>query len=197
MSLSVGAGETSPHPLPCSTLRPCLTPILCYPFAMRDKFDIKFIRSFQDRYHMIPGGSGCWEWSGPYDKDGYGVIKRLGKTYRAHRVSFTIHNGKIPEGLMILHSCDNPKCVNPAHLSPGTAKDNSDDMIRRGRKAVVRGAEALRGARNARAKLTSLEVLRIRCRASEGESQAALAREFNVSDAAICNIIARRSWKHI
>lgn len=164
---------------------------------MRDKFDIKFIRAFQARYSMIPGGSGCWEWNGPYDKDGYGVIKRLGKTYRAHRVSFDIHKGKIPVGLMILHSCDNPKCVNPAHLSPGTAKDNSDDMIRKGRKAVVRGAEALRGARNASSKLTSLEVLRIRYRAAQGESQAALAREFNVSDAAISNIIRRVSWRHI
>lgn len=144
---------------------------------------------------MIPGG--CWEWYGPYDKDGYGVIKRLGKTYRAHRVSYEIRKGKIPVGLMILHSCDNPQCVNPAHLFPGTAKDNSDDMIRKGRKAVVRGAKAQRGSRNTQAKLGGLAVLRIRSRASQGESQVKLAREFGVSEATIHLVVTRKSWKHI
>ena len=158
--------------------------------------DTKFIRGFQQRYNMLPD-NGCWEWTGPYDKDGYGAIKRLGKTYRAHRISYEIHKGKIPVGLMVLHSCDNPMCVNPAHLSIGTAKDNSDDMISKGRKAVIRGADALRGHRNAQAKLTALEVLRIRRGASEGRAQSHLAREFGVSEATIHSIITRKSWRHI
>ncbi len=79
----------------------------------------------------------CWKWTG-CKKDGYGRINRgargLGSDY-AHRVSWLMHNGAIPEGLCVLHRCDNPECTNPGHLFLGTKKDNSRDMISKKRGA--------------------------------------------------------------
>lgn len=164
---------------------------MCYPAHM---FDTKFVRAFQTRYEMHPGG--CWEWYGPFDKDGYGKIKRHGKTLRAHRVSYEIANGPIPDGLLLMHSCDNPKCVNPKHLTPGTVAANNQDMTRKGRNAQGTG-EGLRGADNAQSRLTAIQVVRIRCRAAQGVSQAALAREYGVSQATIHKIIRRELWHHI
>lgn len=76
----------------------------------------------------------CWPWTSGLDKDGYGVISAK----RSHRVAWEISYGKeIPEGLVILHSCDNPACCNPAHLRPGTQIENTRDAIRKGRRAGV------------------------------------------------------------
>jgi hypothetical protein len=108
-----------------------------------------------------------------------------------------IHKGEIPGNQMLLHSCDNPKCVNPAHLSPGTAQDNNEDMIRKGRRRIVSGVNVQRGSRNVQSKLTAAAVLRIRHRASQGESNTKLAREFEVSEATIGSVVNRRSWRHI
>lgn len=74
----------------------------------------------------------CWLWKGAPDPlSGYGSLKIEGLKRSAHRVSYAIHHGEIPENLMILHSCHNPKCVNPEHLRSGTAKDNSQDEVKR------------------------------------------------------------------
>lgn len=85
----------------------------------------------------------CWEWTGytlpPFIKSftdsdkGYGRFWFLNKFWLAHRVSWFIKNGEIPDGLCVLHTCDNPPCVNPNHLFLGTKKDNSEDMITKGR----------------------------------------------------------------
>lgn len=81
---------------------------------------------------------GCWEWAGNRDKDGYGRLGYMSspgkqKMIKAHRLSHEVFNGLISDGKMVLHSCDNPPCVNPAHLRVGTAKDNSLDISARGR----------------------------------------------------------------
>lgn len=76
--------------------------------------------------------NGCIEWTGLKDKDGYGMLYRLGIT-RAHRVSYTTYKGPIPEGALICHRCDNPSCINPAHLFLGTHKINADDRDLKGR----------------------------------------------------------------
>jgi hypothetical protein len=83
---------------------------------------------------------GCWIWQGPIFKDGYGAIgiRRIG-TKRAHRVSYEAFVGPIPEGAWVLHRCDEPRCVNPEHLFTGTPKDNTQDMLSKGRRADLKG----------------------------------------------------------
>lgn len=77
----------------------------------------------------------CWLWFGSKQKNGYGNMCIGNKqTHSAHRVSYIIHKGKIPDGFSVMHKCDNKLCVNPNHLSIGTHKDNSHDMLKKGRK---------------------------------------------------------------
>lgn len=75
----------------------------------------------------------CWEWQRGTNSKGYGAVKIQNKTYSAHRVSWTLFNGDIPEGMFVCHHCDNPKCVNPEHLFIGTQKDNMQDKCKKGR----------------------------------------------------------------
>lgn len=87
--------------------------------------------------------SGCWEWKGPRNKAGYGVFnaRALGhERTPAHRVMYEHLVGPIPEGLLVRHHCDNPPCVNPEHLAPGTYADNTRDRVERGRKGGGRRA---------------------------------------------------------
>lgn len=93
----------------------------------------------EDRFFTkVHKNEGCWNWSGATMPNGYGLIRsaggRGGNTTLAHRVSYEIHSGsKIPNGLYVLHRCDNRRCVNPEHLFLGTQKDNIRDMIAKGR----------------------------------------------------------------
>jgi len=80
---------------------------------------------------------GCWDWNGSTDKNGYAQLNgHNGKRFvpvKAHRLSYQIHKGEIPEGLCVCHTCDNPKCTNPEHLWLGTPKENTQDMLRKNR----------------------------------------------------------------
>lgn len=83
-----------------------------------------------------PEHPGCWVWSGSKDKDGYGSVRWKGKTYRAHRLTFMLANPDVRiHRLVLMHECDNPKCVRPDHLVPGTQAENVADMIEKGRAA--------------------------------------------------------------
>lgn len=87
------------------------------------------------RFHVdaSAGPDACWPWTAGKANGGYGAIRYNGSIYRAHRIAWTIANGAIPQGMLVLHKCDNPPCCNPAHLFIGTHKDNSQDMARKGR----------------------------------------------------------------
>lgn len=136
----------------------------------------------------------CWEWIGSIDKDGYGSLFSNSKRFRAHRVAWAIKHGEIPNGLSVLHKCDNTKCVNHNHLFLGTQGDNVSDMIKKGR------GSACRGEANPKAKLTDAQVREIRARHAIGgrrNGYRALAREFGVSHPVVYYVVQRKVWRHV
>lgn len=98
----------------------------------------------------------CWEWTAYRNPLGYGMFWYEKRLQLAHRVSWKIHNGVFNEKLCVLHSCDNPSCVNPRHLWLGTRTDNNNDKVRKGR------AQRMFGEENGRARLTEAQVLELR-----------------------------------
>ncbi len=138
--------------------------------------------------------TGCWHWPGSKNKDGYGRVW-LNKTYRlAHRYSWEFHNGAIPSGLCVCHHCDNPACVNPAHLFLGTHRENIQDAVRKGRMRPQR----MPGERHPNAKLTEEQVAKIRFRTKyKTMSRRELAESFGVSWSAIAHVQKGRGWNHV
>lgn len=135
----------------------------------------------------------CWEWT-KTTSHGYGQVKFESTRYLAHRVAWEITNGPIPEGLHVLHRCDNPLCCNPNHLWLGTQKDNVNDCIAKNRRYTGEHAGTNVGETNGTAKLTARDVFKIRASEDGGR---ALANRYGVSPAMICLIKSRKAWKHI
>jgi hypothetical protein len=102
-------------------------------FKMRNNIAIRL-----ERRSIPEPNTGCWFWLGEVHTDGYGRINIQDKNYRVHRIAYAVHKGPIPRDLNVLHRCDAPLCVNPAHLYLGTKKQNVDDMMARGRAHLVR-----------------------------------------------------------
>ncbi len=133
--------------------------------------------------------NGCWEWLACTNPYGYGKFKIKGQYRLAHRLSWQIHYGTIPDKMCILHKCDNRKCVNPVHLFLGTRSDNTNDRHTKGRSA--------RGSQNGRAKLTEDQVLCIKRLLAHDTSRQKLALKFKVGINAIDKIARGRTWKHL
>jgi hypothetical protein len=144
-------------------------------------------------------GDGCWEWTGALSKAGYGVLSFQRRTVYAHRLSYEIHFGPIPEGRLVCHHCDNPACVNPSHLYAGTERDNARDMVNRGRDrhVIPPVSERARGEVHVRSKLTEVSVLEIRNRFAAGENAVSLAREFGMTKSGIAQVTRGITWKHV
>jgi hypothetical protein len=161
----------------------------------------------------------CWNWKGWRDKDGYGQIKIGRKGILAHRAAYQFFTGKIPDGLLICHKCDNPSCVNPNHLFLGTQKDNIQDAVKKGRMAandkhysrlypekLARGnrsgrrlhPESYLGERNSRSKLAEEQVKEIRALYAMGDiSIRKLATIYDMSKSSIWSVLVHKGWKHL
>ena len=153
----------------------------------------KEARTVQERYDALVirrGSEECWGWSA-FKFKGYG---RMGNVWGqasigAHRVSYMLHVGPIPEGLTVLHKCDNPECTNPRHLKLGTNEDNNRDRDQKGRMAL--------GEQNGKSKLTAEQARLIKQRLASGEKPYSIAPDFSVSEGCIAQIRRGKSWAHI
>lgn len=154
---------------------------------------IKTFTPFEDKFEPITE-TGCWVWIAGSTRTGYGRHYVNGTTVYAHRHAYELWIGPIPNGLYVLHKCDNPSCVNPQHLFVGSHLDNVADMIAKGRNS---GNHKGVGEANGRSKLSAPEVKSIRQRYKNGESQTALSREFDLGVTAINKVVTYKTWKHL
>lgn len=132
------------------------------------------------RRRVMP--SGCWEWTGA-SRNGYGRMKFAGRLQNVHRIAWAAWRGEVPDGLLVLHRCDNPPCFNPDHLFVGTDRDNSLDMGSKGR--------------NVQRKLNAEQVQEIARRMSEGQSPTAVGARFGVDKRVVRLIAAGKTYADV
>jgi len=150
---------------------------------MRSRFEEKAIKS-----------DGCWGWKGHLDKNGYPLLRsgHDGKGFkegRCSRISWLIYCGEIQEGKYLCHRCDNPICTNPDHLFLASAKENSEDMVRKGR--------GNKGSKHGHAKLNENDVVEIRKMLNDGKTGRFIAEMFSIHPMVISGIKNGNSWKHV
>lgn len=129
---------------------------------------------------------GCWEFTGAIANTGYGIFYNGKKLEGAHRWSYRMYVGEIPDGLFVCHHCDNRKCVRPSHLFVGTVKDNAQDAAKKGR--------VPHGEGHCHSKLTEEQVLAIR---SDTRSYRKIAPDYGITYSTVGEIKRRLIWKHI
>lgn len=129
----------------------------------------------------------CWLWIGAKDSGGYGICTIGGRNYSTHKLSWEWKNNtSVPSGQVLLHSCDTPSCVNPAHLRPGSQKNNVDDRVSKDRSA--------KGEDNGRARLKKKDVEKIKNLRDQGWTETSIAKLFDVGRSTISNILHNRTW---
>ena len=143
----------------------------------------------------VRGPDECWPWLAPVNTGGYGYFwdSQIQRTVLAHRRAWERVNGEIPEGALILHSCDNPPCCNPAHLRPGTTRANARDVLDRGRDAAWRRSKNV-GEAHGMAKLSQEDVARIRAMREGGAIYYDIADTFGISYQQAQRICTYKSW---
>lgn len=147
----------------------------------------------------------CWTWTAGLNKDGYGKFAITGpqqarginapqKHVTAHRLSWELNAGKpVPNGMLVMHSCDNPTCVNPDHLSLGDPMMNMKDKMSKGRHRT----DPARGSGSGSAKLSEGDVAIILSRIDDGETCRTIAKDYGVADRTICAINNNETWTHV
>ena len=155
----------------------------------------------------------CWNWTGTLNAYGYGVMTIAKRLVFAHRLSWELAHGPVPEGRSVLHRCDNRRCVNPDHLFVGTRAENAADRVAKGRTASGdrNGARTRpdrnpaklyperlrRGEANPASRLTEAVVREIRARHAAGETKAEIGRALGLPRGHVGRIVDRRSWAHV
>lgn len=148
--------------------------------------------------YIVDEETGCWNWQGKIKttRGGYGQITLYmrdrnpkKRTFATHRVSYAFHNGEDPKSLCVLHSCDNPSCMNPDHLSLGTHADNMRDMVEKGRSGV--------GVKNPSCRLSEGVVVDIVEKIKQGKTNIEIASLYPISHAQVSMIRTGKSWKHL
>lgn len=143
------------------------------------------LERFEDKYVPVPE-TGCWIWTDCLNTHGYGRICAEGRDKLAHRISWELHVGPIPDGLHVLHRCDVRSCVNYLHLFLGTNQDNVTDKVQKGRQA--------KGSANGNSRLTEERVIEIFH--AEGTLRA-VAAQYEVSQQQVSRIKRKERWGHI
>ena len=139
--------------------------------------------------HIIRNAGGCWSWTGPKSWNGYGRLYWNNKMRRAHRLMWEAVNGDIPNGMWVLHHCDNPQCTNPDHLFLGTPKDNAVDRNNKGRHSDRRGEK------HHMRKLSAKDVCKIRkMYALREDTQKNIGRQFGVGQQQVSLIVNGIRW---
>lgn len=159
------------------------------------RWEATVLDRFWAKVDKSAGPDGCWFWTAGTSKRGYGMFRVRPGTdggVAAHRFAYEESNGPIPDGLCACHHCDNPLCVNPSHIFPGTHADNMADRARKGR---YRG---LQGEDHPAARLTEADVKEIRRLYQAGQRDlSALAERFGVLPHTVYQAATRRTWRHI
>lgn len=159
--------------------------------------------SITDRFFKKTAVCGeCLEWVSFKAPSGYGHFMVWGAPWRAHRVAWIIANGPIPQGMHVLHTCDNPACVKVEHLFLGTHAQNMDDMAKKGRACRRVGPRppfrVAKGSSNGSSKLTEEQVTQMRADYSVGGiTQKQLGRKYGVSQSLAAMIVLKKIWTHV
>lgn len=157
---------------------------------------------FMEKVSINPAG--CWSWTGQVEPNGYGKFYYRGRLRWAHRVAYELLVGPIPDGMEVCHHCDNPPCVNPAHLFAGTHVENARDAQAKGRLRWAPGhalrldpSRQMHGEGHYAARLTEDMVRDIRRRVREGETQTDVARSVGVHLMTVNDVVRGRTWRHV
>ena len=154
--------------------------------------------AFWSKVDRSAGETACWIWMRAVDSSGYGALKVRGRKLNAHRYSYELHYGTIPDGLDVCHRCNTRLCVNPAHLYVGTRKQNVADSIAAGTYHFLSGGGAnQKGEKNPHATLTNEEVLEIYQRAWSGERLQKIADDYGIVKSVVVRIKHGERWAHI
>lgn len=145
---------------------------------------------FSSKVAMVPE-AGCWLWTGAVDDFGYGWFKVAGALQRSHRFAWQAAFGAIPSGMCVLHKCDTPSCVNPAHLFLGTRTENNADKYAKGRE---NRCSRNTGSAHGLSKLSEADIPAIRV---DSRSQEAIAADYGVSRRAIGMVKNGQTWAHV